>query len=471
MSLPNFVQPYPLHQNIRRQCARPSWTQQYLIMPVSRPADHYSHNAPSLTFRPPLTRDLQSSFSASIFDDFMTPPSAVAGDLATVDSFPWREYCLDDPFTAPVTDCTETSYQSTGTGHCAQAMWPMTTGNSSFTNLQTPQAHHGSSASTVAPESLAHRGYGPALRGSSALSVGHVDNGCVRRSSLLSSRVDLAKSENVESGQSFMSTTECDNAPSPSTTDTYSNDPRTPGSSRHSDSSVHVQDERTHDNLFFEHAVPKLDSSFGPLSSNPSTSTSAATPAYAPALCSASFGNMTLAAAFHTQSGQWPTIAMPTSNNYHPHGHPMPTGIPDFTSTYVDFQSVQPAAIQQSLRPEAGAIQGFGEGREEDCSESFSEGSSDMDVEDNVAEDMNDRALHDAHARRARDKYLLKMRNEGFSYKEIKRMGNFREAESTLRGRVRVLTKDKTERVRRPEWTAEDVSPSCLRFHLYAAVS
>ncbi|KAK6436479.1 hypothetical protein LTR95_007330 [Oleoguttula sp. CCFEE 5521] len=59
--------------------------------------------------------------------------------------------------------------------------------------------------------------------------------------------------------------------------------------------------------------------------------------------------------------------------------------------------------------------------------------------------------------RRRKDDYLLSMRNRGYSYREIKRRGKFREAESTLRGRVRVLTKDKSERVRRPEWTEGDV--------------
>lgn len=64
----------------------------------------------------------------------------------------------------------------------------------------------------------------------------------------------------------------------------------------------------------------------------------------------------------------------------------------------------------------------------------------------------------EAAARQKRDIYLLEMRRKGHSYKTIKRRGNFREAESTLRGRVRVLTKEKWERVRRPEWTGEDVS-------------
>lgn len=62
-----------------------------------------------------------------------------------------------------------------------------------------------------------------------------------------------------------------------------------------------------------------------------------------------------------------------------------------------------------------------------------------------------------ATTRDERDKYLLDMREEGFTYKEIKKMGGFTEAESTLRGRVRVLTKDRSERVRKPVWSEKDV--------------
>lgn len=63
----------------------------------------------------------------------------------------------------------------------------------------------------------------------------------------------------------------------------------------------------------------------------------------------------------------------------------------------------------------------------------------------------------EANLRDRRDQYLLDRREEGFTYKEIKVMGNFFEAESTLRGRVRVLTKDRSARVRKPVWTESDV--------------
>ena len=60
-------------------------------------------------------------------------------------------------------------------------------------------------------------------------------------------------------------------------------------------------------------------------------------------------------------------------------------------------------------------------------------------------------------ARNRRDGLLLSMRDEGKSYREIKRLGKFKEAESTLRGRYRALTKGKEERVRKPQWHRQDV--------------
>ena len=63
----------------------------------------------------------------------------------------------------------------------------------------------------------------------------------------------------------------------------------------------------------------------------------------------------------------------------------------------------------------------------------------------------------DSSSRKDRDQYLLDMREQGFTYKEIKESGEFSEAESTLRGRVRVLTKARSERVRKPEWTERDI--------------
>ena len=59
----------------------------------------------------------------------------------------------------------------------------------------------------------------------------------------------------------------------------------------------------------------------------------------------------------------------------------------------------------------------------------------------------------------SKDDFLVQQKRAGLTYKEIKIKGHFAEAESTLRGRYRNLTKRKEERVRRPEWEDRDVSP------------
>lgn len=63
-----------------------------------------------------------------------------------------------------------------------------------------------------------------------------------------------------------------------------------------------------------------------------------------------------------------------------------------------------------------------------------------------------------AAERSRQDEFLIRSRRAGMTYRDIRREGNFKEAESTLRGRYRTLTKPKEERRRRPEWTGKDVS-------------
>lgn len=60
--------------------------------------------------------------------------------------------------------------------------------------------------------------------------------------------------------------------------------------------------------------------------------------------------------------------------------------------------------------------------------------------------------------RSEKDEYLVKHKLAGMTYKEIRKNGNFTEAESTLRGRFRTLTKPKEARVRKPEFQEIDVS-------------
>lgn len=56
-----------------------------------------------------------------------------------------------------------------------------------------------------------------------------------------------------------------------------------------------------------------------------------------------------------------------------------------------------------------------------------------------------------------RNAFLIDCKRRGLSYKDIKRLGGFKEAESTLRGRFRTLTKTKEQRVRKPQWEERDV--------------
>jgi len=56
------------------------------------------------------------------------------------------------------------------------------------------------------------------------------------------------------------------------------------------------------------------------------------------------------------------------------------------------------------------------------------------------------------------DDFLIAERNRGTPYKDIKRLGGLREAESTLRGRYRTLTKSSEHRLRKPMWTKKDAS-------------
>ena len=59
--------------------------------------------------------------------------------------------------------------------------------------------------------------------------------------------------------------------------------------------------------------------------------------------------------------------------------------------------------------------------------------------------------------RRACDDFLVRSKLAGMSYRDIRVQGHFTEAESTLRGRFRTLTKRKEQRVRKPQWHEKDV--------------
>ncbi|CAK4031485.1 Hypothetical predicted protein [Lecanosticta acicola] len=138
--------------------------------------------------------------------------------------------------------------------------------------------------------------------------------------------------------------------------------------------------------------------------------------------------------------------AFPGFGNFQSQNVLRPTG-----RARVDVPSVAPQSTRLS---DAAALEETGRS----AMETTPETSETSDGEETESEpDINDQAVTEAAHRRDRDRYLLKMREKGWSYKEIKKRGHFREAESTLRGRVRVLTKHKSQRVRKPEWTAHDI--------------
>lgn len=66
-------------------------------------------------------------------------------------------------------------------------------------------------------------------------------------------------------------------------------------------------------------------------------------------------------------------------------------------------------------------------------------------------------AVNAVQYRDAKDDFLVRSKMAGMSYKDIRKKGKFTEAESTLRGRYRTLTKHKAARVRKPEWNDNDV--------------
>lgn len=70
------------------------------------------------------------------------------------------------------------------------------------------------------------------------------------------------------------------------------------------------------------------------------------------------------------------------------------------------------------------------------------------------------------HYSDARNALLIEWKRAGLSYKDIKRLGGFKEAESTLRGRFRTLTKAKEQRVRKPKWLKRDVRIPRIHIHV-----
>ena len=124
------------------------------------------------------------------------------------------------------------------------------------------------------------------------------------------------------------------------------------------------------------------------------------------------------------------------------------TNVPSLRGEVRDNAIVQAdSASPQDIERRASTPSGASEDEDEDEGSVSSSGSSQLLVEETPA------------VRSHRDELLLDMWRQGHSYKNIKRRGRFWEAESTLRGRVRALTKAKSERVRKPKWETHDVRP------------
>lgn len=427
-----------------------------------------------------------SSFGSTICDDshyLTTLPSAVSDFPASSDLSLWRdakyESSLGDSFPM-MSDCcnkdisalqSPDSMPNIASSYHEQSLWTPSAGTSSFQPTQYQHSPGGVPENSPLLDPNDRQSNSASLGTSAVSGNGHMDNKYSTRSPSLAVKVNTSDYDLVQPEQWSYAVTDYDHddASSPSSTDTHSSGPRTPADYQPNASFFHMQNNNGYGGASFEQAQPKMATSFGFMSSTTSLPHPPIGHAQ-PMSTAASFGNLTFASATSSHSGPWPMSAAYTSGLYHPTAHGMQIGGPGLLTnypyeTYQDIQpppvqpaAVQPAAVQPVHYPGFGTVQDFADSGMDASTEACSEDDSDSDMDDRLGEDMNDRALHDAQVRRDRDKYLLKMRHEGFSYKEIKRRGNFREAESTLRGRVRVLTKDKADRVRRPEWTEEDVS-------------
>lgn len=128
----------------------------------------------------------------------------------------------------------------------------------------------------------------------------------------------------------------------------------------------------------------------------------------------------------------------PRTSSPQPHCHSQPQSNPQTQPTLSPIQPNQPQNIQPSQIPPAYSIEPT-----LPCS---------PDARTNLKANLQYSDTRNA--------FLIECKRRGLSYKDIKRLGGFKEAESTLRGRFRTLTKAKEQRVRKPKWHDRDVSDS-----------
>ncbi|KAK3720157.1 hypothetical protein LTR37_003981 [Vermiconidia calcicola] len=231
---------------------------------------------------------------------------------------------------------------------------------------------------------------------------------------VLSSEVDVSKYENVPVEDWVMAPTAYSPS-SPSATDSFRSGPYTPISDYGSSSAGPCFEQHYGQNV----SGAINNTGYPPFSRNGSITSQL--PVFFP-------NSFAADAPWYTRTG--------SSDNTFPCYAPVPS------STYMDFQS-------SSHEPDSASPQDIERPVSSQCAHSSSSASSSpasFIADDTVAE------------RQQRNELLVEMRRKGHSYREIKRLGDFKEAESTLRGRVRMLTKEKWERVRKPQWKHRDVT-------------
>ncbi|KXT17189.1 hypothetical protein AC579_349 [Pseudocercospora musae] len=264
--------------------------------------------------------------------------------------------------------------------------------------------------------------------------------------------VDTSQYQVVPDEDWVLSYLDYDSAPSPSSVDSHGTGPHTPISPAGGELSG-VSLVSSNGDLAYSGMMPKVETESTAFNMTPPASWSGSFSSdsmQTSASTVASFGGFTYPRHFPQPSGYpLPLSAIPpsvvTQGSAAAHGHGPPI--------YTTMHTINPPALMDPRH----AVQSFTGSVQELDQRGWETSPEASGSDDESSSDVNDQAIEEARLRRDRDKYLLKMRERGMSYKEIKRRGKFKEAESTLRGRIRVLTKDKSERVRRPDWTDNDL--------------
>ncbi|KAL4883760.1 hypothetical protein BJY04DRAFT_216100 [Aspergillus karnatakaensis] len=158
-----------------------------------------------------------------------------------------------------------------------------------------------------------------------------------------------------------------------------------------------------------------------------------------------------------------------------------PNGLPTLGSSGQAF--IQPSSLLDPYRSNAGYLDDGTVGQSEhNLTQPFGDnfsyqgGPRPNDTSDSFFDGFGQDPYQPYHAGRiggpwsndARNAFLIEYKRRGLSYKDIKRLGGFKEAESTLRGRFRTLTKSKEQRVRKPHWYENDVRLLCEAVNLYS---